>query len=268
MDMNDKQFQDLQNQNGNSSSPNQHTPNPTPDTQGTHLPPDSDDQFEGILSDTVFTEPNFTQPNRQAPTNPLPAPQAIFQEPRYGDAFIREANYYQAQGQPYPGQTIPAFQEPPIPERRRKSTMWIALGIIALLLFTSILAIQAAFRSRSGAGVPVLPPPRGVTASAPSPTELSNSFREISKAVKPAVVYIEVTERAEEPQTPEIFGFPSPGGSRRRQSAGSGFIVTNDGYIITNNHVVDKASKIEVTLADNRKDKATVIGTDRETDLA
>ena len=115
----------------------------------------------------------------------------------------------------------------------------------------------------------MLPASRSNSEAAPSPTELSISFREISKAVKPAVVYIEVSERAsEDQQTPDIFGLPNPGGQRRQQSVGSGFIVTNDGYVITNNHVVANASKIEVLLSDSRRFKATVIGTDRETDLA
>jgi len=49
---------------------------------------------------------------------------------------------------------------------------------------------------------------------------------------------------------------------------GSGVIISNDGYIITNNHVVDKANEIEVTLNDNRKFKAKIVGTDPSTDLA
>lgn len=53
-----------------------------------------------------------------------------------------------------------------------------------------------------------------------------------------------------------------------RIGAGSGVIISEDGYIVTNNHVIDRADDIEVTLHDNRKYKATVIGTDPSTDLA
>lgn len=53
-----------------------------------------------------------------------------------------------------------------------------------------------------------------------------------------------------------------------RVGAGSGVIISTDGYIITNNHVVDGASELEVTLNDNRKFKAKVIGTDPTTDIA
>ncbi|MDK7178386.1 trypsin-like peptidase domain-containing protein, partial [Micrococcus luteus] len=51
-------------------------------------------------------------------------------------------------------------------------------------------------------------------------------------------------------------------------SVGSGFIISEDGYIITNNHVIDKASKIIVTLNDGKELTAEVVGTDERTDLA
>jgi len=52
------------------------------------------------------------------------------------------------------------------------------------------------------------------------------------------------------------------------EASGSGVIITDDGYIVTNNHVVDDADKVEVTLNDNRTFTAKVIGTDPSTDLA
>jgi serine protease Do len=228
--------------------------------------PEPDNQFDGILSNTVFSEPRITQPPLNQPNYyQQPINQPNFKEQRFADSFNREAQYYQATESSFHTQQIPPFDEPPIPLRRKKTTMWIALGVIALLLFTSILAIQAAFRSKPNVDIPILPASRSNSEGAPSPVELSDSFRQISKLVKPAVVFIEVSERAaDDQQVPEIFGLPG----RRQQSVGSGFIVTNDGYIITNNHVVSNASKIDVTLSNNRKYKAKVIGTDRETDLA
>lgn len=59
---------------------------------------------------------------------------------------------------------------------------------------------------------------------------------------------------------------PQPGGER--QSAGSGFIVSADGYILTNNHVVDGADQVTVRLSDRRELDAKVIGTDEQTDIA
>lgn len=76
-------------------------------------------------------------------------------------------------------------------------------------------------------------------------------------------------------------GFGGQGGSQRRQQqqpqqksepqprgTGSGVIISEDGYIVTNNHVIDGAEKLEVTLNDNRKFNARVIGTDPNSDIA
>lgn len=74
--------------------------------------------------------------------------------------------------------------------------------------------------------------------------------------------------------------FGNPGGNRRSQpqqqeqpkqqplGLGSGVIISNDGYIVTNNHVIDEAERLEVTLNDNRTFDATVVGADPTTDLA
>lgn len=69
----------------------------------------------------------------------------------------------------------------------------------------------------------------------------------------------------------EFFYGPGAGGREFKQygsGSGSGVIVSGDGYIVTNNHVIEDAQEIEVTLNDNRKYTATVIGTDPSTDIA
>lgn len=78
----------------------------------------------------------------------------------------------------------------------------------------------------------------------------------------------------------EFFFGPGFGGQRRQQQqkrgdskpqpkgSGSGVIISADGYIVTNNHVIDGAEKLEVTLNDNSKYNATVVGTDPNTDIA
>jgi serine protease Do len=69
----------------------------------------------------------------------------------------------------------------------------------------------------------------------------------------------------------EFFYGPGAGGREFKQfgaGSGSGVIVTDDGYIVTNNHVIENASEIEVTLNDNRKYSAKLIGADPSTDLA
>lgn len=69
-----------------------------------------------------------------------------------------------------------------------------------------------------------------------------------------------------------FFGFGDRGSQQRQQQPivgyGSGVIISKDGYIITNNHVIDKATEVEVTLNDNSKYTAKLIGTDPTTDIA
>jgi len=100
-----------------------------------------------------------------------------------------------------------------------------------------------------------------------------------------AVVYIKVTmggqTRTIEYTDPfedffgDFFGRGNGGGTQRRQvqtpkrqAAGSGVIISQDGYIVTNNHVVEEATDITITLNDNREFSARVIGLDADTDLA
>ena len=72
-----------------------------------------------------------------------------------------------------------------------------------------------------------------------------------------------------------FFGNPGNGGTQKRkvqtpkrEGSGSGVIITTDGYIVTNNHVVDGADELTVTLNDNKEYSARIIGTDKTTDLA
>lgn len=65
-----------------------------------------------------------------------------------------------------------------------------------------------------------------------------------------------------------FFGTPQQSPPRQSKASGSGVIVSADGYIITNNHVIENANSIKVTLSDNKSYNATLIGTDRDTDLA
>ena len=90
-------------------------------------------------------------------------------------------------------------------------------------------------------------------------------------AVK-AVVHVKVTKKGnEQPFTiyDFFFGYGNPGMAPRSQiNSGSGVIITSDGYIITNNHVIDGADEILVTLDDNKSYNAKLIGKDPVTDIA
>ena len=112
-----------------------------------------------------------------------------------------------------------------------------------------------------------------------SATNLSSAgqvdFTEAAAAVTPAVVYIRTTYASQsdqqESQMQRMFG--EMFGQRVRpmgpqMASGSGVIISPDGYIVTNNHVVDKAEKIDIVTNDHRNYSAKVIGTDPSTDLA
>ncbi|MEK6300295.1 MAG: trypsin-like peptidase domain-containing protein [Acidobacteriota bacterium] len=143
--------------------------------------------------------------------------------------------------------------------------LWIALTVFVVAALVIAVAVIQGTYHKNRAKIPVLPEARAASTNGePSPVELSNSFREVARSVKPAVVYVDVVERAEADPS-QLDSEPR---GQRREGAGSGFIVTADGYILTNNHVVGNANKINVTLFDGRKFKATVIGKDSGTDLA
>ena len=124
------------------------------------------------------------------------------------------------------------------------------------------------------ASAPTAPVVRG----APSADALSGAFRAASSAALPAVVFIQVESAARQVSAqipPEMRGTPFEElfrGQQQRsapnQSSGSGFIVSADGYVITNNHVVDGASRVKVVMNDRRELDARVVGRDANTDIA
>lgn len=96
-------------------------------------------------------------------------------------------------------------------------------------------------------------------------------FKEAARKATPSVVHISASGSKQTAASPFHFFFDgdSPfGGGGGGEATGSGVIYTTDGYIITNNHVVEGATKLSVTLNDNRKFEATVIGKDPKTDMA
>lgn len=116
------------------------------------------------------------------------------------------------------------------------------------------------------------------------------SFSSVLEPVMPAVVNISTTQKVNasgmfppfdpgqmqnDPALQELFkqfnerfGGPDQGASREVTSLGSGFIIDAQGHVVTNNHVIDKASEITVILSDNTRLPAKVIGHDPQTDLA
>ena len=121
------------------------------------------------------------------------------------------------------------------------------------------------------------------TANSSVCTPLLPDFTPLVARYGPAVVNIEVIEKTpaggpgqgDDPLNDFFrrFGIPAPGGDQQRheepvRGAGSGFIVSPDGYVLTNDHVVEGASQVTVRLVDQREFRAKVVGTDERTDIA
>jgi len=109
-------------------------------------------------------------------------------------------------------------------------------------------------------------------------SETSKAFTEIASAISPAVVNISTTKVVKRDANPlfddQFFDLFNPFREFRtpkkwkEQSLGSGVVVSSDGYIITNNHVIEQSDEIRITLFDKRSFKAKLIGADSKTDIA
>src|SRR6266487_998875 len=157
---------------------------------------------------------------------------------------------------------------------------WLKFGTLVAIAFVFGLAFASTLNlpKRSGAAEPVLvPSPDAALLAAPglkAASDWSDAFVAVAEHVKPAVVFIrsQHVERGDNNQRlPPGFQDFFPNLRRRpqvEQGSGSGFIVSADGFILTNNHVVAGADKVTVKLYDKREFTAKVVGTDPNTDVA
>jgi serine protease Do len=105
--------------------------------------------------------------------------------------------------------------------------------------------------------------------SAPVAMTQAPAWVEIAKAVKPAVVNVSVKgERKAEGPADELMQRFGRSPRRQVRGLGSGFVINADGYVVTNNHVVDGATEIRVKFSDGREVSGKVVGRDDKTDLA
>ena len=162
-----------------------------------------------------------------------------------------------------------------------RSLNWLKFGgLVALafalgLLFAGLLDLPSRSSAQESHLAVAIPPVQAPSIPAAKPlVELSDAFSAVADHVRPSVVYIrsQRTERPSQRRLPpgmERF-FPRFGPNRPEleQGSGSGFIVSADGYILTNNHVVENADEVTVTLLDKEEFKAKVIGNDAKTDIA
>jgi serine protease Do len=148
--------------------------------------------------------------------------------------------------------------------KNRVRSPFVSIGLLALALVSPSPALVA-------------------PASAQARSQILPDFSELYEKQGPAVVSIDVTQRVRRSRVPELseddpfyeffrrFGPVPRGGPQREfeaQSAGSGFIVSADGYIVTNAHVVDSADEVRIRLTDRREFIAKVVGSDKRTDVA
>src|SRR5712664_1326203 len=165
--------------------------------------------------------------------------------------------------------------------RKRKifasSLMMLTLGVGVLLGTVISGRVQANKDSLRNGATPL---------AIPDPVQMSTTFAAIVNKVEPAVVNISTTQVLEQkkqrrPRSPQVdpddpfsdfmdrFFDGRPEGPAAERSLGSGVIVDKKGFILTNNHVIEQATKIQVQLnGDTTKYTAKVIGADEETDLA
>lgn len=145
----------------------------------------------------------------------------------------------------------------------------LILGMILGGLFVSNLNFIS--NSRDMSYVPT------VNADARTLKEFSDTFANVAEQVKPAVVLIQSKkmispQQSNDPFFDDLFGpflrSPQQPSPQPQRGLGSGVIVSKDGYILTNNHVIDDADEITVLFPDKKKLKAKLIGSDARTDLA
>jgi serine protease Do len=157
--------------------------------------------------------------------------------------------------------------------------------LAACAAMIAVIGTGAVFAAERPAANSLMTPVADLSSPAPQQQALP-SFADLVERVKPAVVSVFVKAEAVDevasqpgqdqnpfeglpfqfaPQSPDQGGKPQ---SHLMQAQGSGFFISGDGYLITNNHVVDHAKTVEIMTTDGKRYKAKVAGTDQKTDLA
>jgi len=160
----------------------------------------------------------------------------------------------------------------------KRTAAWIKFG--GLVVFTAVVAVGftsvvdipttsvAQQRPASFLSAPAIQQ-RVIPAAEPL-EELGSAFTAVAETVRPAVVYIDGSARRQATQSNDPFQmFRNPQREQTMCGDGSGFLISDDGYILTNNHVIQDCDRVDIRLFDQRIiQRATVVGRDRLTDVA
>ncbi len=159
---------------------------------------------------------------------------------------------------------------------RRLWLLFAQTVTVALALWFIVATLKPEWLGRTSGGGRLLSSTVTVREADGSGAALHNTYRDASQRAMPTVVNIYTTKAGKQPAHPfdndpffrRFFGDNFGAPDERQFSLGSGVIISPDGYILTNNHVIESADEIEIALADGRKVKGKLVGTDPETDLA
>ena len=149
----------------------------------------------------------------------------------------------------------------------RSKGLWGAVALVVVgIIFGAVLVSGFGLVRPSMASIQLGSsyPPVNLNADA---TSFSQAFIAVAKNVTPQIVKITVVSKVNNPHQ-DFFFFPFQNMPKEEEGSGSGIIISPDGYILTNNHVVQNATKVRVDLMDKRTFTAKVIGTDPQTDIA
>ncbi|UAW97817.1 trypsin-like peptidase domain-containing protein [Halopseudomonas nanhaiensis] len=151
-----------------------------------------------------------------------------------------------------------------------RSLGWpITWGLLLSLLVIEAFPQWLGIAPGGNVEIQMLPEPERV-ANTSGPVSYSSAVRRAAPAVASIFTSKEVTPPQPDQQNPTLRDYTDnlPGAARRQSSLGSAVILSSDGYLLTNNHVIADADEILVALQDGRETIARLIGTDPETDLA
>jgi serine protease Do len=202
----------------------------------------------------------YTEP---APTSAQPTPE----EPAYAYAEPAPTSAQPTPEEPAYAYAEPAPQEPPREQRKRKRRKAGTVAAIAISCFIAVCVIGGTAAFTFSKVLPSMQQNQVTLTNGSAPAKVVNvasetegelTLAEISAKVGPAVVSISTSAMSVGPY----------GGNAIQSGIGSGIILTKDGYILTNNHVISGAENVTVELSAGEKHNAKLIGSDEQTDLA